>query len=98
MATQATATQATSRPARALVAETPRAPRPVHIIRQAIVYLLLCIGGGLVLIPILWMISTSLKTQDQLFTGQIQFIPQPAAPENYITVWDKLSSIAPGMT
>jgi multiple sugar transport system permease protein len=68
------------------------------MLRKAIIYALLVIGGAMVLIPILWMISTSLKTQAQLFTGQIQFIPQPAAPENYITVWDKLSSIAPGMT
>jgi multiple sugar transport system permease protein len=96
MATQATAAQAAT--PRALVAETPRTPRPGFVLRQAIVYILLCIGGALVLIPMFWMISTSLKTPDQLFTGQLQFIPRPAAPENYITVWDKLSSIAPGMT
>jgi multiple sugar transport system permease protein len=95
MATQATAARRTGA---VLVAEARQPSPPGNVLRQAVIYLLLGIGGLLVLIPILWMISTSLKTQDQLFTGQINFIPRPAAPENYVTVWDKLSSIAPGMT
>ncbi len=67
-------------------------------IRQAIIYGLLLAGAGLVLIPFLWMVSTSFKTQDQLFQLGINFIPKPAVPENYIDVWTKLASIAPGMT
>ena len=67
-------------------------------IRQFIIYGLLTIGALIVLIPFLWMISTSLKTPEQLFTTQIDLIPNPAVPQNYLDVWDKLSSIAPGMT
>lgn len=67
-------------------------------IRQAIIYGLLILCATIVLIPFLWMISTSLKTQDQLFTGRVNFIPAPIAPENYVDVWQKLSSIKPGMT
>nr|PZN51785.1 MAG: sugar ABC transporter ATP-binding protein [Chloroflexota bacterium] len=44
------------------------------------------------------MISTSLKTPDQLFTGRVDFIPNPAVPRNYIDVWERLSSVAPGMS
>jgi multiple sugar transport system permease protein len=62
------------------------------------VYLLLFLGAALVLIPFLWMISTSLKTPDQLFLPGVNLIPNPAAPENYVDVWDKLASIAPGMS
>lgn len=69
-----------------------------YLVRQGIVYGLLLLGAALVLIPFLWMISTSLKTEDQLFTGQVNFIPNPAVPGNYLEVWTKLNSIKPGMT
>jgi multiple sugar transport system permease protein len=69
-----------------------------YIIRQIIIYGLLCFGAALVLVPFLWMVSTSLKTHDQLFTREISFIPDPAAPENYLVVWDKLSSVNASMT
>jgi multiple sugar transport system permease protein len=69
-----------------------------YLIRQAVVYLLLCLGALVVIIPFLWMISTSLKTQDQLFTRQLVLIPNPVAPENYLDVWRLLASIRPGMT
>ena len=67
-------------------------------IRQVIIYALLILCAVIVLIPFLWMISTSLKTPDQLFTGTVNFIPNPAAPENYVEVWGRLNSVRPGMT
>ena len=67
-------------------------------IRQAITYLLLILGGLVVIIPFIWMISTSLKTPEQLFVGTVDLIPNPAVPQNYADVWTQLSSIAPGMT
>jgi len=71
--------------------------RAFHI-RQVIIYGLLVLCALLVLVPFLWMLSTSLKTQDQLFTGQVNFIPNPAVPQNYLEVWERLSSIKPGLT
>ena len=67
-------------------------------VRQAIIYGLLIFGAALVLIPFAWMISTSLKTQDQLFTLQIEFIPDPIQWSNYLEVWRNLESIKPEMT
>ncbi len=67
-------------------------------LRQAVIYGLLLFGAALVLIPFVWMISTSLKTPDQLFATTINFIPDPAVPQNYVDVWTKMESIAPGMT
>ncbi len=67
-------------------------------IRQIVIYVLLLLCAVIVIIPFLWMISTSLKTQDQLFTGTVNFIPNPAVPENYVEVWSRLNSIRPGMT
>ncbi|MHB8627531.1 MAG: carbohydrate ABC transporter permease [Aggregatilineales bacterium] len=68
------------------------------VIRQVIIYGLLIAGGAIVLIPFAWMIATSLKTPEQLFDLSFSFIPNPAAPQNYVDVWSKMSSIAPGMT
>jgi multiple sugar transport system permease protein len=78
--------------------DTPPPSQRGHLIRQIIIYGLLLAGAALVLIPFFWMISTSLKTQDQLFVRGINFIPNPAVPSNYIEVWSQLSSINPGMT
>lgn len=72
-------------------------PRSWHI-RQIIIYGLLILGGLIVIIPFIWMISTSLKSQDQLFTNRIDLIPNPAMPQNYIDLWARLGSVAPGMT
>ena len=38
----------------------------------------------LFLIPLLWMISTSLKTPEQIFLGEVKWIPEPIAFENFI--------------
>ncbi len=66
--------------------------------RQIIIYGLLILGGLIVIIPFVWMLSTSLKSQDQLFKPGLDLIPNPALPQNYIDLWSRLASIAPGMT
>jgi multiple sugar transport system permease protein len=76
--------------------EPRQMPRGWHI-RRIVTYGLLIFGGLIVIIPFLWMISTSLKSQDQLFTGTVNLIPNPALPQNYVDVWSRLASIAPGM-
>jgi multiple sugar transport system permease protein len=82
----------------ALLNEPPSYRQGSYWIRQIIIYGLLVFGALLVLIPFAWMIATSLKTPDQLFVQTMNFIPNPAAPGNYLDVWTKMSSIAPGMT
>lgn len=72
--------------------------RRQRVARKVVIYALLLLCAALVLIPFMWMVSTSLKTQDQLFTGRVNFIPDPVAPENYLSVWTQLTSIKPGMT
>lgn len=69
-----------------------------HKIRQIFIYGLLLFCAALVLVPFLWMVSTSLKTADQLFTREVNFIPNPAAPQNYIEVWQKLGEVNSQMT
>jgi multiple sugar transport system permease protein len=68
------------------------------LVRGIMIYGLLLLGAVVILVPFLWVISTSLKTEKQLFAWPPQWIPDPVAFENYWKAWDQLSSIAPGLT
>jgi|AMZC01.1.fsa_nt_AMZC01000526.1_7 multiple sugar transport system permease protein len=67
-------------------------------LQRAIIYALLLLGALIILVPFFWMVSTSLKVEKHLFDQPPQWIPDPIAPENYIEAWEKLASIAPGLT
>lgn len=72
--------------------------RSLAIVRTVVIYALLLIGAAVILVPFLWMVSTSLKTESQLFTYPPQWIPDPVKLENYVDAWTQLNSIAPGLT
>ncbi len=54
-----------------------------RILRSIPVYALLLFATVLTLIPVVWMISTSLKTPDRVFTFPIQWLPEQWMWENY---------------
>lgn len=68
------------------------------MIRKIMIYAILIIGALIVLIPFVWMISTSLKSREQIFQPGINFVPDPVLFENYAQVWTQLQSIRPEMT
>lgn len=55
-------------------------------IENIIAYILLGIGGVTMLVPFLWMISTSLKDVGVIFTYPPKWIPDPFVWKNYIEV------------
>ena len=59
-----------------------------HILQHGVLYVLLGAGGIIMLFPFLWMVATSLKADQQLFTTPPQLIPSPFVPQNYRTVLD----------
>ncbi|MFZ0218525.1 MAG: carbohydrate ABC transporter permease, partial [Candidatus Dormiibacterota bacterium] len=61
----------------------PRGRRP-GILRSALSYLLLLLGAVVFVIPFLWMLSTSLKPESQVFTFPPQWIPRPFTWSNYV--------------
>lgn len=67
-------------------------------IGNATTILLLVFFSLFVLIPLAYMLSTSLKTEEQLFVWPMQWIPDPIAWDNYVEAFNQLSSIAPGLT
>jgi multiple sugar transport system permease protein len=79
--------------------ETPiphaRAPRPVGFgLSRAAVYLALALVALLFLMPLVWMVSTSLKPEVQAASTNLRLLPEPAssvldnAAANYRTVWN----------
>lgn len=57
-------------------------------------YLVLGFGSILYLVPFLWMLSTSLKTQDQVYEFPIRWIPNPIDWANFV----ELFTVAPFLT
>ena len=81
-----------------LAVRDERRQRTLFLLHRTFIYGCLLVGAALILIPFLWMVSTSLKTEKQLFVWPPEWIPDPVEIENYWEAWDQLGSIAPGLT
>lgn len=75
----------------ALPRETPRiwhaGTQTQHRLGQIATYAVLGLGAAIILVPLYWMIATSLKADAMLFILPPQFIPDPIVWRNYIDVW-----------
>ena len=60
------------------------------IIMLAVVYGLLLVGVAVVMIPFLWMLSTSLKEESDLAVFPPEWIPRPIQWNNYTDAWNSL--------
>lgn len=65
-------------------------------ITRYVSYAILIIGSVAMLLPFLWMLSTSLKPERGIFTMPPQWIPNPLIFDNYVNVWQK-TDLARGM-
>ncbi|MDD5368507.1 MAG: carbohydrate ABC transporter permease [Anaerolineaceae bacterium] len=76
------------------MAKIPLSTKPTKparlILRKVVIYTLLTLGAAMMVIPFVWMISSSLKNQTQLFAWPPQWIPNPIMWENYLTVLEKV--------
>ncbi len=53
-------------------------------------YALLIILSLAVMIPFAWMLSSSLKQNNEVFTVPIQWIPTELRWENYAEIWERI--------
>jgi len=53
------------------------------------VYLFLTVGSLIMMLPFLWMLSTSFKDEVSALQMPPRWIPKPAHPENYIEAWNR---------
>jgi multiple sugar transport system permease protein len=58
--------------------------RYLHFARQAVLYAVLVISGLFMIVPFLWMLSTSLKVDQYVLTMPPQFIPRPLTLDSYV--------------
>lgn len=54
-----------------------------EVLVRGFIYLLLIVGGVIILAPFVWMVSTSLKVPSQVFSWPIKWIPDPIQWSNY---------------
>src|SRR5215510_3765717 len=58
--------------------------RRAHLGQRLLVWCCLCAGAFLMTIPFLWMLSTSLKVESQIWLFPPQWIPNPVRWQNYV--------------
>lgn len=59
-----------------------------RVIRRVLLYAALILGAVVMLMPFVWMISTSLKLEKDVFSFPIQWIPADPQWSNYQKIWE----------
>lgn len=63
--------------------------REQTILRQLIAYVVLLSGAAVMLLPFLWMLSTSFKPERGIFVMPPEWIPDPFITDNYVKAWEQ---------
>jgi multiple sugar transport system permease protein len=61
-----------------------------RLIKSTIIYTALLMGALIVVVPLFWMVSTSLKGADAIFSYPPEWLPHPAIWRNYLDAWKVL--------
>lgn len=61
------------------------------LIGNIVIYTILFVGAAVLMIPLFWMASTSVKPQDQIYTYPIVWIPREIVWENYPGVFENIA-------
>ncbi|MEW9531840.1 carbohydrate ABC transporter permease [Microbispora sp. NPDC049125] len=88
MTTLRDAPPAMTRPRPPAPQEGPR--RALRPVRTALAYLCLLVVTLLVLVPFAWMVSSSLKPGNQVFTVPIEWIPHELRWSNFAEIWERI--------
>ncbi|MEV0148382.1 MULTISPECIES: carbohydrate ABC transporter permease [unclassified Nonomuraea] len=73
-----------------------QAPRPsgdssaAAVVRRVLAYVALTVVAALVLVPFAWMLSASLKRDNEVFTVPIEWIPHELRWSNFVDIWDRI--------
>ena len=68
--------------------ESKRQKEMKQTVGKTVWYIVLGIGAVTMLVPFLWMLSTSLKEAGAVFTFPPQWIPKPVVWRNYVDAWN----------
>jgi ABC-type glycerol-3-phosphate transport system permease component len=70
-----------------LLERLPESQRRTHLLKYTLIFLALTLLALPFIFPLIWMISTALKTPEQVYAFPPVWIPQPAVFENFIKGW-----------
>ncbi|GAA3092999.1 MULTISPECIES: carbohydrate ABC transporter permease [Nonomuraea] len=70
--------------------EAAGSSRGRRLLRTVPAYAGLTVIAALVLVPFAWMVSSSLKRDNQVFTVPVQWIPEELRWSNFVEIWDRI--------
>ena len=62
----------------------------LHVLGRTVLYTVLAVLACLALVPFVWMVSSSLKLDKDVFRYPIQWIPSVRHWENYVLIWQRV--------
>lgn len=60
-----------------------------RLVGNTILYVVLAVAALAIMLPFIWMVISSLKTNNQVFAVPIQWVPDPVVWQNYLDIWTK---------
>ncbi len=78
---------------RAIPATRPDRRSTASRVGMAVVYSLLVVAAAGILLPFYWMVVSSLKTNNEVFTVPIKWLPSEAQWQNYVEIWTRSNMV-----
>jgi multiple sugar transport system permease protein len=63
---------------------------PQVTVRKALLFIIVAVGMVAILVPILWMLSTSFKERGEIWKYPPSFIPHPVTFDNYVAIFTRV--------
>ncbi|WP_354002613.1 carbohydrate ABC transporter permease [Ruania halotolerans] len=60
-----------------------------RIVARVVLYAAMIVAAAAIMLPFFWMVTSSLKTNNQVFSVPIQWLPDPVVWGNYLDIWAK---------
>ncbi len=65
----------------------PNAGGPGRVVGRVLGYTAMVVAAAAILLPFAWMVISSLKQNNQVFTVPVQWVPDPVVWQNYVDIW-----------
>ena len=66
---------------------------PLRRSGRVLLYMVMIVAAAGIMLPFAWMVISSLKMNNQVFTAPVQWIPDPVQWRNYVDIWAKADMI-----
>ena len=66
---------------------------PLQRSGRVLLYVVMIVAAAGIMLPFVWMIISSLKMNNQVFTAPVQWIPDPVQWSNYLDIWVKADMV-----